>query len=584
MSADFIEVSREYGSSRPASSPQPSRAMTDQQQQQQQPGSIRQRSRKACAPCKKRKKKCNGDFPCKTCVEFEYECTYEDASPAEHLPSSSSAPLPARTNTAVVPAKRTASDAFSSDDTCRRGMLEPSKNRYYPTSSAIAFPRSVALAVQSSRAPRLHSFAYNLGIATEPRAPTPRRRMADLISYEDALVYSKQYFSSVNSVFNVLDEESYHEEMKMVWDRGRNAEPVLEALACYVILLSSIFYYELTEYDALVAHSEELLRMENLQCKANPDRMSLHRAWILRTIFYRCTSRPLQVCVSSSIALQQMEQAGLHREISRLGRSGVAAVELREVDRENRRRLFWITWLLNRMVTLEISRSATFISGIDVDLPAPDSGPTLDAILAYRRVFPDGTHQHRDDYSECLLEIAALASRKAGKSLVLDLMHAELACALFRQLYDRGDQPDAATLEAFRTTVTVGLDAAAKLRTERTAWWMLANMPFQVLSIALAVGKPAVLELLPQAVAALQDLKSCCNTHMTREAFETAQALIDINIHAKERDLQLVKDSRAQDLPSNESGMDGLTEEAWASMFDTNLSYDIFGVLDMGEF
>lgn len=38
----------------------------------------RVRAKQACTPCKKRKKRCNGQFPCTACIRYEYDCQYEE--------------------------------------------------------------------------------------------------------------------------------------------------------------------------------------------------------------------------------------------------------------------------------------------------------------------------------------------------------------------------------------------------------------------------------------------------------------------------------------------------------------------------
>jgi hypothetical protein len=39
-------------------------------------GHMRQRSRYACVPCRQRKRKCDGKYPCSTCTGYGYDCQY----------------------------------------------------------------------------------------------------------------------------------------------------------------------------------------------------------------------------------------------------------------------------------------------------------------------------------------------------------------------------------------------------------------------------------------------------------------------------------------------------------------------------
>ena len=50
----------------------------------------RMRARKACEPCRERKRKCDGGNPCSCCVRYEYDCYYFSVRERRGMTTSSS--------------------------------------------------------------------------------------------------------------------------------------------------------------------------------------------------------------------------------------------------------------------------------------------------------------------------------------------------------------------------------------------------------------------------------------------------------------------------------------------------------------
>ena len=71
------------------------------------------------------------------------------------------------------------------------------------------FPFLGYLGIQlgANKAPRLHSFAWNLGIRSEPVPNMPDIRQ--LISLDDVHIYSNNYFVVGHPAFDFLDQEDF---------------------------------------------------------------------------------------------------------------------------------------------------------------------------------------------------------------------------------------------------------------------------------------------------------------------------------------------------------------------------------------
>lgn len=130
-------------------SPQPE---DDQQQHDQHQG--RQRSRAACAPCRQRKRKCNGQFPCGTCVRYEYQCEYTTSKRPSYAGNGDMPPEPAPY---IQPARRPPSILELQKHPLtapgarfhHRSILDPVKTRFVRANSAIAFPRILGMDLES---------------------------------------------------------------------------------------------------------------------------------------------------------------------------------------------------------------------------------------------------------------------------------------------------------------------------------------------------------------------------------------------------------------------------------------------------
>src|SRR5271163_3507234 len=46
-------------------------------------GKRRLRTKRACEPCRKRKRKCDGHHPCNQCLEYEYSCSFSGMNDEE---------------------------------------------------------------------------------------------------------------------------------------------------------------------------------------------------------------------------------------------------------------------------------------------------------------------------------------------------------------------------------------------------------------------------------------------------------------------------------------------------------------------
>lgn len=232
-------------------------------------------------------------------MEFEYDCAYEESSTGLVPPTSTrerahtSLESGASDQSAVQASDYQATESAFAPDQDEDKFYEPNKRRFYDASSAISFPRALAVGLHTNLPPRVHSFAYNVGLLSEQFLQPPERRLFDMLDLQTAQQLSTKYFQVVNRVFNVVDANSYYEQLRMLWNSTPNMLH-FESLVCFVILLGSFFAMptHLQNHQELSRYAQGLLSHSNFATAPSLLHMNHFQAWILRTIYVRCTTRP----------------------------------------------------------------------------------------------------------------------------------------------------------------------------------------------------------------------------------------------------------------------------------------------------
>ncbi len=104
----------------------------------------RQRTIKACEPCRQLKGKCDGERPCSNCTRFQRDCQYQQrqgASPTHILRNGDDVASPIGPAADKTTPKVTTSVSSAKNGSMDSSILDPEKARYFDASSAISFPR-----------------------------------------------------------------------------------------------------------------------------------------------------------------------------------------------------------------------------------------------------------------------------------------------------------------------------------------------------------------------------------------------------------------------------------------------------------
>ncbi|KAF4282363.1 hypothetical protein KXW65_001401 [Aspergillus fumigatus] len=507
-------------------------------------GNMRQRSRQACAPCRQRKRKCDGKFPCSACTGYGYDCQFLDdsvKSVKRNADAVSSLPLPSTkaARLSEVTAKSLGGSSVISSSS--HGILDPSKLRYMGRHASVAFPMTVGLELQAAKPPRLHSFAYNPGVRTEPSCGVSFNLTA-FISWDKVRSLMDVYSSTVHPVFGLLDMERLYHRCEEHW-HGKAQGLGLEALISGVIALSSLFSGFLSEEEEtrVMLHAKEILEDASVSRKPSIDKIA---GWILRTIYVRATSRPHSAWMCSCTLMHLVEAAGLHQPLDAVilttGSSGRKALE--DIT-ETRDRIAQVAQCLNIIIAYDYGRSVidlglTWKRDSKSDAPSNDLTPQLFSLVGAVPLDNNADPAARRD--ELAMGLENLAKVSVEHDFLI-LVKADLAFCIYRRLRLLESVTPPAQLDRVIEIGFSTLPSARRLVAQNHPWWNVVGTVFQFICILVAIDTTESLEKIPEAVETLEMIAQRLNTHLANEALHTARYLINASLDKKRKGISILE-------------------------------------------
>jgi hypothetical protein len=516
----------------------------------------RQRAPRACHPCRQMKRKCDGQKPCSTCVRYQHDCQYQGLeSKSLNNPVSTNDVSRKTVNNSYAP--EAAARGLRDNEKPDRSILDPERGRFFDSSSAIAFPRLLGFQLGANKAPRLHSFAWNLGLRSEPLPNV--LDITGLVSLDDVHFYSRQYFKKVNPTFDFLDEHKFLHRAGLRWQGSANEEALdYDAVICSVVSLGYLCSQR-TENDteaALIAFAKNRLESVGL---SRPPTVDLISAWILRAIYLRATSRPQASWMASNIVLHLAEASGIYRELSSISII-YPPPESSNIDHAQimyRRKVFWIGRALNTIFSYEYSRPRIAINNIDSALVDSIVCESTRDLLRLADLIPQSS-QGCSDESEVLSTKALLGSinsfNKCGSPI--SLFAADIAFAAYRHLRPFINPATSNIDPTISQILSIGSAALNTIQGHVrdpptrshftqgqciTPWWSLISVPFHFILILLSIDTQECLSQVPHALRTLQQVALTFDTHLVREAAQTASMLIRLSQVRKEANIKLLR-------------------------------------------
>ncbi|PQE31995.1 Rdr1p protein [Rutstroemia sp. NJR-2017a WRK4] len=535
----------------------------------------RQRARKACTPCRQRKRKCDVEFPCSMCTRYGYECRYSE-NPKVSTSTALRTPLPSpttMTEDAIFPParKRQKTTIDSPSSTSPRtladhGILDPLKSRYMSQHSAVAFPRSLGVEFQSANPPPLHSFAWNCGIRPE-EAPAAHTDLSHLISRDDFDRYSDIYSRTVQPPFGFLDWPYFMQRAEEYWNSpGRDL--VFGALIGGVVALGSFFGFRNghpRELD-IVQHVKTVLEDPTFGRFPSIDQIN---AWSLRTLYLRLSSRPHVAWLASCIALHLAEATGLHQEVQSVLLTTDAEGQTKRIDEaevERARRTFWMTWSIHTIISYEYGRSAVILNSITCKPIKSTPGDFTAIHIQIAQLIPRdnmivSSTTHKEELAAGLEKLSQIPDEHP----FISMSKADVCFCFYRRLRLLRQGLEKEAIQAIISIGNRAVEAANTFALAHHPWFNILSTTFQYICVLLAIDTSESLSHVSWVLNIFENIVRIVDTYLATEAFDTAKVLLRDSMAKKRRELGFLE---------NADGVNGVVEQEvninWDALLDPN--------------
>jgi hypothetical protein len=432
-----------------------------------------------------------------------------------------------------------------------QGILDPVKTRYMGLHSAMAFPRNLGLEFQSANPPRVHSFAWNCGIRPEEGGGN-HGNLKELISREEFEVYKRVYFETVNPVFGVLDKQDFSGMSDQFWSES-TGHSAFEANLAGVVALGSFFSATLGHPRELeiVKLARDILEDPIISRRVSVDQVS---AWLLRTLYLRLTTRPHMAWLASNIAMHLAEATGLHHEMDAIVLTTDASspqVVPNQSGCEQARRLFWLAWMSNTMISYEYGRSSSSLKNITCKQPTSCKGNYTAFLISVAQLIPRESLDAGPDLQHNLPKLRQIPDEHP----FIAMTKADLCMCLYRHhrlLKLTIERREVLQIISIGNTAT---EAAYKLAQENKFWWNVLCTVFQYVCVLLAIDTTDSLAQVATNMCTLENIAGLLNTHVSTEAVNTLKILLRDSMKKKRHEVQLLEAADSELTANTGSGL-----------------------------
>ncbi|KAJ6126786.1 C6 transcription factor [Penicillium sp. IBT 18751x] len=502
-------------------------------------GPVRQRSKQACLPCRRRKRKCDGNLPCNICKGYGYDCEFGNAVQSTNLkrsvPSDGST-QPRKATRLIDPQE---SPKQHGESSVLPGILDPSKARYVGRYSSIAFPLYVGLEVQATKIPRLHSFAYHTGIRKEaPCAVT--FQAAQKIPWNTMRSLLEVYTATVHPVFGFLDMDQVYMLCEKHW-HGQPQDMAFEAMISGVVATASLFSGTLDQGKEMwfILHQKEILEDSVISRFPSLEQIA---AWTLRTIYMRCTARPHVTWLSSCTVMHLIEAAGLHRAseyVMQTTSNATPSTEMFNIVN----RTAQVATCLHILISFEYGRSIISLNSHILDHLQPKVGEKdltfqLCSLVAAVPIMPSGDPLSMME--ELFSSLDTITDLTVDHDFLV-LLRADLALGIYRRLRVMESKFQQGHNDRVIAAGTAALPAARRLASQNQPWWNVIGTAFQFACTLLVMDTPASCELLVDTMDTLEMIVDHLDTHLAKEALSTARQLVRASLDKKKRGVEALE-------------------------------------------
>jgi Fungal Zn(2)-Cys(6) binuclear cluster domain len=511
-------------------------------------GKRRLRIKRACEPCRKRKRKCDGHHPCNQCLEYEYSCSFsgmndeetrgvsQNAQNAQNVPSDrigiSEANVSRRDNwieTFDLSGRPTQNQSRERSPErspeCRRNfpVIDFEKGRYSNPHGGMVLARKLGQDIGLPKELRLHSYGWNLSLRTEQHSillPAVRR----YLTLEDTLRYSQIYFDVVDPVYHFMDNARYFDRCTRYLLANNPNLGDFEAVISGVVSLGSFFAANpSTAESQLVEHAKLILDAGSAYA---PGLLSLDQAtaWILRTLYLRLTTRPHLSWFASCATMHIIEAMGLHIDLTTVDLVGSGPEVLTAELIASRKKIFECASFVNAVISADYGRSRVSLQPHRIRNTQPSTATSATVLSELTKLLAASENSLRPGEKNNILN--SIRDFPAERPLLV-LLKTDVAIHMYRnQFYMARENPTDAERTVIISIIKDALQEVQQFLPNRQPWWNVLFTPFQCLLVLLAMDTDDSLSVVPEAISTLRAVYDTFHTHLVEEVLQTASSLI----------------------------------------------------------
>ncbi|KAK9322001.1 hypothetical protein V1517DRAFT_324647 [Lipomyces orientalis] len=475
----------------------------------------RKRSRVACEPCRGRKRKCNGGTPCSTCSNWGYDCYYE----VQTRPKKHETYMPLLSSAGTLSEHRPGCSSGTPNQETQADLQGITQS--LEANSGAAFVRKLGLKVDSTNAPRLNLFGWNIGARHLPSGlgNISALRIVDILSLADMKAMADVYFTKVDPCYGFIDSRTFFERLDARW-RLPLVSSIYDSVLAGVAALGSLFSHRsinITEL-LLVESARSVLEIRD---SCGTPCMDTVTGWALRVVYMRMTASPHSTWIASSTLMHLIEALGLHLEPSD---ETVLSCSV-QCDPDVRRRLVGVAQHLNMWTSYDLGLSRVSFQNGQPLPPSPKPGDYTTELLNLLPISaslgPERTQDDRDLESSLVRILDGVHTQPPSV-----LAQCNLVLCLLRRLLVVNRNTSSAVMENVLALFKKALHSARSMIMSCCPWQHVANVPFHIISILLEMDSRASLDVLPDAMQTLKLVASTYDTGTMREAYSTACLLV----------------------------------------------------------
>lgn len=544
------------------------------------------RARKACEPCRERKRKCDGNRPCGYCVRFEYDCHYVSVRGKSKVNTASQHIL--------APAFEAPSAILATNEDSEGSQAADNQLKSLEANSGAAFVRKLALALDPANAPRSHLFAWNLFLGARTSDHSPRvRPIVDIISHATMESLTTIYLENVDPCYGFVDHDMLRQRMQSRWS-PYSVGDLYDAVLCGIASLGFLFSRRdvvSAELD-LIETSKHILEHPT---ESQPD-IDIVTGWVLRVAYLRMTASPHTAWIASCVMMHTIEASGIHLvQTSR----AIPGLPVQDAPLELRRRSFGIARHLNVWISFDLGRSRVVLPHAQSAMPSTRPGDYTTELL---NLLPLSESLDPEKDLNLLGLRTALQDvlRQEHTAPPSVLAQCNLALLLLRRLRALNFNLSGSLLDGLLAVTSNAIHSSQVMLNSGNPWHHVANVPFQIVCTLLAIDTPSSLTQLAEAVKALSNVAQMYDTSAAKEALHTACLLVLLHQRRKDNDAKslaqilriyspspFVETQIAAGSYESSAEFDGLNNPSWLDKLMTDIpnlqDFDVGQLLDDGS-